>query len=110
MTYKLLPAKIEEKTVTEVQERVITRTRIIERPDGTTETIIDKDEKRDVTKTAEKAAIDDISVFVAISGYSATRDEPTYTLGVSKEVFLGIKAGAYARTDKEVGVVFSYSF
>ncbi len=111
ITYKLLPPRIEEKLVTEVKERVVTRTRIIERPDGTKETIID--EKKDTKFNQEYSktpANKDLTIFVGSSVYSDDRSEPVHTIGVSKEVLFGIKIGAYGRTDKEVGILLSYDF
>jgi hypothetical protein len=107
---KLLPPKIETKLVTEVQERVITRTRIIERPDGTKETIIDKDEKKDTKQVATTYDTRDVTLFAASSVYGSHLDKPVYTIGVTKNVILGVQAGLYARTDSEYGVILSYSF
>lgn len=115
ITYKLLPPRIEykEKLVTQVQERVITRTRIIERPDGTKETIIDSDTDRKTKTVSEKStkpANKDLTVFAAGSVYSPERSSPVYSVGISKELLLGIKVGVYGRTDKELGLLLSYDF
>ena len=110
LTFKLLPPKIEEKTVTEVKERVITRTRILERPDGTKETIID--EKRDTDSKSLKVTTDgaDTAIWLSQSLSGEYKGETVYTLGVTKKLLGRLSGGLYGRSDKEVGVILSYSF
>lgn len=114
LTYWLIPEKlkIEEKIVTEVQERVIVRTRILERPDGTTETIIDERRESDTRIESEKLTtpVADWSVGLSASISEEYRDETVYTLSLQKKLLGGLSGGLYARTDKEIGAVLSYSF
>ena len=104
--------KIEEKTVEVVKERVRVDTRIIERPDGTTETIISERRDTDTRSETEKltTGLPVWSVSLSASAYSASRDEPIYGVGVQKRLVGSLSGGIYARTDKEVGVMLSYSF
>ena len=104
--------KIEEKTVEVVKERVRVDTRIIERPDGTTETIISERRDTDTRSETEKltTGLPVWSVSLSASAYSASRDEPIYGVGVQKRLLGSLSGGIYARTDKEVGVMLSYSF
>ncbi len=111
----LTPKQIEikEKVVTEVQERVRVVTRIIERPDGTKETIID--EKRDtdtniISEKESKPATSDWRVGVAASVPDVFTTGAAYTLNVERRILGDIYLGGYARTDKEFGVIISYSF
>ena len=111
----LSPTKVEikEKVVTEVQERVRVLTRIIERPDGTKETIIDEKRDTDTSIVAEKESrpvAKDWRVGIGASLPEVFTTGATYTLTVEKHLFAGIYVGAYGRTDKEYGASLSYSF
>ena len=112
LTLWLSPTKIEEKIVTDVRERVIVRTIIKERPDGTKVTIID--ERRDTvyhqdySKITTRAQNTSIWLSQSLSGEHAGRT--IYTLGITKHLLGGLSGGLYGRSDKEIGVLLSYSF
>lgn len=111
ITWKLLPPKIEirEKIVTEVQERVRVDTRIIERPDGTTETIISERRDTDTSVVSERESKPAGTEWIVGLRASGSK-EPIYSLSIERSLILGLSAGLYARTDKEVGLAISYSF
>lgn len=104
--------RIEEKLVKDVQERVIVRTVIKERPDGTKETIID--ERRDTDTHIERervtTAMADTAISLSQSLSGEFRGDTVYTLGIQKKLLGSLSGGIYARTDKEYGVTLSYSF
>lgn len=105
--------EIKEKTVTEVQERVIVRTRIEERPDGTKVTIIDSRKDTDTKKVSEiqkKPAMKDWQIGLTASNPTNIGADTIYGLTLQKRLFLGLSGGLYVRTDKEIGAVLSYSF
>lgn len=112
ITWYLIPKNFEEKTVTEVQERVVVRTQIIERPDGTTETIIDERRESDYRSESEKITTPekDWSVGLSASISGDFRADRVYTLTVQKRLLKGLSGGIYARSDKEIGAILSYSF
>lgn len=114
ITWYLIPekVKIEEKTVEVVKERVRVDTRIIERPDGTTETIISERRESDTRRESEKVTTPAADWTVGL-GASLSRDnrhEEVYTLVVQKKLLAGLSGGLYARSDKELGAILSYSF
>ena len=109
--WKVLPPKINEVKVVEVQERVKTLTRIVVRPDGTTITTIE--ELRDTLRrerTERTVVKEKTHIALSRSSYRDGPHEPVYTLGVQREVMWGVSVGAYARTDKELGLTLGYSF
>ena len=114
LTWQLLPAKIkiEEHLVTEVQERVIVHTRIVERPDGTKETIIeerkDTDTRTESSKVTTGLPVYSVRLSQSISGEYANKT--VYTLGIEKKLLGSLSGGIYGRTDKEYGLALSYSF
>lgn len=113
--WKFLPKQIqiEEKIVKEVQERVVVRTRIIERPDGTKETIIDEKKETNSSTISERKETpvgEDWSVIAAASSDVIKGGEAIYTIGVQRKLIFGLSGGLYARTDKEVGLLIGYSF
>ena len=114
LTWQLLPAKIkiEEHLVTEVQERVIVHTRIVERPDGTKETIIDEerntDSRSESSKVTTSLPVYSVRLSQSISGEYAQKT--VYTLGIDRKLIGSLSVGVYGRTDKELGATLSYSF
>jgi hypothetical protein len=90
--------KIKEKLVKDVQERVIVRTVIKERPDGTKETIIDERRDTDTHIEREKvttpASDTSISLSQSLSGEYAQKT--VYTLGIQKKL-LGSLSGGHLR-------------
>jgi hypothetical protein len=82
-----------------------TVTKIIERPDGTKETIIVEDKKtKQISKTA---VINDWSVGVATS---LIEKNSVYTVFIDRRILGEFSLGAYVRSDKEAGVLVRYSF
>lgn len=115
VTYKLIPKQIEykEKVVTKVQERVRTLTKIVVKPDGTKETIIDERMSRDTHQVAERQSTPASNRWLITSTmtYNATSiDKPTYGIGVARSLILGLSGGLYANTNKDVGLLLTYSF
>lgn len=114
ITWALIPdkVKIEEKLVTEVQERVIVHTRIVERPDGTKETIIEEERNTDSRSESSKVttSLPDYSVGLSQSINGVQGSKPTYGIRIEKRLLGSLSGGIYARSDKEYGVALSYSF
>lgn len=104
--------KIEEKLVEVVKERVRVDTRIIERPDGTTETIISERRDTDTRLESEKTTdgLPDWSVGLSASISEEYRGDRVYGLRIEKKLLGSLSGGIYARTDKEYGVGLTYSF
>lgn len=101
--------EVREKKVTEVQERVVTRTVIKERPDGTKETIIisktDKDTREQLDR--EESPADN----QWIAGVTYRLDErDVYGVQISRRIIGDFYLGGYVSTDKEFGAIVSYSF
>jgi len=115
LAYSLLPAKIEikEKLVTKVQERVIVHTKIVERPDGTKETIIDERRDTDTSQIYDKVTRPAVNQYRVALGASlplrADRDT-VYMVEAGRRLFLDLSGGIYVRSDKEVGLTLSWSF
>lgn len=106
----------EIREVIKYRDRTKTITKIIERPDGTKETIIkeDKDVSNDIDKARKLLEIVtnkpgySVSLSAGLSG--DFKINPIYTLGVDRRVFSGLFAGLYGRTDGEFGVSLRYEF
>jgi hypothetical protein len=82
-----------------------TVTHVIERPDGSKETIVVEDKKSNsISKTA---VVNDWSVSV---GSSLLEKTNVYTVSVDRRILGEFSLGVYARSDKEVGVLVRYSF
>ena len=86
--------------------------RIITKPDGTRIVEIIKEiDKSNEQSTKIKRAVSKHTL-VSLSGgcHSIIRCTPTYGISLSKRILLGAYMGVYVRTDKEFGLVLSYSF
>lgn len=104
------PEKIQTKTVTEVQERVRVDTKIVERPDGTKETVITEvrdTESKKSEKRVETKVQKDWMIGVGMDLFDL---DPIYSLTVQRRIFLDLYAGGYYRTDGTLGLSVSYSF
>jgi hypothetical protein len=103
--------KVEYIEVEKIQERVRTVTRIIERPDGSRETIIDerKETETDRKSQMKKVAQSDWSVGLTY-GPSVFKQNEVYGLTVTRRVLGNLFIGAYGRTDHEVGLALRYEF
>lgn len=115
VVYKLSPKQIEykERIVTEVQERVRTITKIKVSPDGTTETIIDERSERDTLQVSERSSkpVTKEWLISATMTYNAdSLPSPTYGMGISKHILIGVYGGLYANTNRDIGLSLSYSF
>lgn len=122
--YYFAPAKIVEvvKIVekTHVQTHVDTDTRIIKRPDGTTETVIkerdrsttDNDKTTDRTKTTLARGNDDwiASLLIEPQGLTPATSKNDFTLLLQRHIILGIYAGPYLSGDGEFGIGLSLKF
>lgn len=109
----LLNPRTETKIVTKVQERVRTITKIKVSPDGTKETIIDETSEKDTTvdkQSTSKQGNKTWTVFGTATSGSFPNLVPTYGIGVTRNILLGLSAGAYGTNKGEVGLALSYSF
>jgi hypothetical protein len=85
--------------------------RVITKPDGTkiVEIIKEVDKSKDSsTKVKYDTRKRLVSVYAGCD--SILRCKPIYGIGYSKKLIAGLYGGVYARTDKEVGLVLTYSF
>lgn len=105
----LIPGREEIKEVTKYQDRVRVVKQIVERPDGTRETTetTERDTTLDQSKQVSKK-VPDWSVGVGAS--LPKGPSPIYTLQVQRRILGSIYAGAYVRTDSELGVLVSFQF
>lgn len=108
MAWTQKPSEVRIKTVTKVQEKVHVVTRIVERPDGTKETVIisKTDRRTSRVKTRRESRR---TTMVSVS-QSMNKSLPVYTISVQKELFASLGLGVYGRTDREFGFSLSYSF
>lgn len=105
------PEKVKTKTVTEVQERVRVDTRIVERPDGTKETVITETRDSDLRTSQEKLVLSPSRDWSVGLGVEFPNLQPEYMVQVQRRIALDLYAGLYYRTDDNaVGAIVSYSF
>jgi hypothetical protein len=110
LTYSLVPRIKETKTEIKVQERVRTVTRIVENKDGSRETVIEQvKDLQSSNKTATSMA-DKWRISATMTAGSILIPVPTYGLGVSRELILGVSGGLYGTTSGQLGVILNYSF
>lgn len=111
-----LGAKFGSSTKTEIKEVVVTKTQekvrtvIKELPGGEKTTIIESvsntfSESEKLTKPKKNW-----SVWAGAGANSLFRPEPTFMFGLDKDLALNFSLGAYARTDKELGLYLRYQF
>lgn len=96
--------KIEKEEV--IKERVKRVTRIVERPDGTKETIINEETKKDTVKKESPVG----NEWYVSMGQSMIGGETIYTLHTSRKIIGDLYLGGYGRTDKEYGLIIGYNF
>lgn len=122
------PEKIKEVEVVKVVESknvkkdVDTVTRIVERPDGTKETIVKErdnstehtDTSSESTKTKVFAKHDDwiatLLIGVNPQGFGLTADPSDLTFSLQRRLLLGIYVGPYSDLDGNFGVSLSLKF
>jgi hypothetical protein len=98
---------VQVKEVVKVQERVRTRTKVIEHPDGTKITTID--EKKDTDSVSLKETKPSLNIWsVGISYAPPLGQREVYTLSVDRRILGDIWLGVYGRTDREFGVRARY--
>jgi hypothetical protein len=104
--------EFKEKTVTKIQERVKTLTKIVESPDGTKVTIIDTDASRNTETTSERKQKSGGSwqIVATMTQDKISDPTPRYGIGFTRELFLGLSGGVYGTSDKEYGLIVTYSF
>jgi hypothetical protein len=105
--------EFKEKIVTQIQEKVRTVTKIVTKPDGTTETVIDERVDRDtkiVSSKKTKPKHSEWSIIATIAPEREFGSRPIYGIGLQTNLILGLSGGFYARSDAEVGLIVSYSF
>lgn len=112
--------RIETQTIDVIKEvirtDVHTITRVVEKPDGTKETIIDhtdksvenKDEKHSDTKFASKNW--QMSGSASLDYTELTRLEPVYGIQVQRRILGPFYLGALADTSKKIGVSVGMEF
>ncbi len=114
LLWALANPKIEykEKIVTRTQERVKTLTKIVESPDGSKVTIIDSDTSRNTETIAERKQKSGggWQIIATMTQDKISDPTPRWGLGVSRDLFLGLSGGLYGTSDKEYGLVLTYSF
>ena len=102
---------MENTTVTKVQERVRVVTKIVERPDGSKETVIVKEKDTESGTTSVRVFTEPKwSVSAATSILAPFLARPVYTVQVDRRLLLGAFVGVYGRTDGEFGLSFRYEF
>jgi co-chaperonin GroES (HSP10) len=89
------------ETVT--KERIVTR--IVERKDGTKETVIVDDRS-----SKSKTNISKVKNWGVSVGTSLTEKAPIYSISVDRKILGDFYIGGYAKTDSEVGVFIRYTF
>lgn len=92
-----------ETNETTNKEQIVTR--IIERKDGTKETVIVEDRTSKTYNRTPK--VNNWSVMV---GENMADKRPIYMVGVDRIILPNISIGAYARSDREYGAYLRYSF
>lgn len=116
LVYNLYP-RVEVKT--QVQEKIVVRndirtvTRLIERPDGTkesvTETVDNSEREASKSTTVVKNMRKDYLAGVG-AGVQFKDLKPIYSATVARRMFGPAFAGAYGRTDGEFGLTFTLEF
>ena len=102
-------SKVEIKEVVKVQERVRTRTEIIERPDGTKITVIKEDKQTKLDKRLEvKPSLNIWSVGISYAPPLGQRE--VYSVDIYRRLFGAISVGIYGRTDREFGIGVRYEY
>ncbi len=102
----LKPANVKE--VVKFKEKTRTVTKVVERPDGTKETTIVKDSEIQHESKRTQSGLPDWTVLASTSLNNP--GTPVYTLSVYRRILGTLAVGAYARSDRELGVGVSYSF
>lgn len=114
LLYQSLNPSIEykEKVVTKVQERVRTLTKIVVSPNGTKVTTIEAVSSKNTDISKESVAKKPKPWTVVATATSGTFPSltPTYGVGISRELILGLSGGVYATNKGEFGAMLSYSF
>lgn len=85
------------------KEKVVTR--IIERKDGSKETVIVDERVSKSTKTVTKVSNWSIGV-----GTSLVNKTNVHTLQIHRRILGDLSVGAYARSDSEFGLLLQYQF
>ena len=103
--------QIEIIEVEKILQRERTVTRIVERPDGTKETVIDNrvetETDRSSTNKVTKQSDWAVSVMYAPAVF---KQEQEYGLAVTRRVLGNLFAGVYGRSDSEFGLSLRYEF
>jgi len=102
----------EKQVVVKEVTKYKTIDRIITKPDGTKIVEIIKEIDKSTEKSTKIVRATQKNTIVSLSGgcSDVLRCQPIYGVSFSKRVLLGAYMGVYARTDKEIGVILSYSF
>lgn len=114
LLWTLTHPKIEykDKIVTKVQERVRTLTKLVVSPDGTKVTTIESVSQKDTDILQERSSKPSKTWTIVATMTSGTFPDltPTYGIGASKELILGLSGGLYGTSKGELGLILSYSF
>jgi hypothetical protein len=94
------------------QQRIVTR--IVERPNGEKVTIIDsRTQEASVSdKRSSQKVVRGAGYILSLSATPLLKNgtKPIYGVGLQKRLLGGLSGGLYVRSNKEVGILISYSF
>ena len=113
MSYSLgafLHQKTKIKTVTKTEIRENVRTRILERPDGSKETVIVETRTKDETQRQDKTIVARDKKWLVGLGSTVGRVDQIYNVRVERKVFLDLYVGGYYSTRGDAGVSLTYTF
>lgn len=109
-----IETKVVTKTETIVQNNVRTITKIIERPDGSKETVIDSVDKSTVDKTKSKTSTKFAQKNWHISGSILTnfkaKNVPEYQIEAQKRILGPFYIGALLSSEQKVGLVIGFEY
>lgn len=115
LTPPKIQEKIVEKEVVKEKKNVKEITHIVEHPDGTKETIIDRTDKSstttDTSVTIDKKTsnLPDWKISAGV-GLDTRNKEQYYVFGVDRRILANISVGIFGTTNKQAGVMVGIEF